>query len=285
MNRIAATLTACTLILSAGAYTPAFAQESPSETPRTQAELNATFAHPLGFTIRHPASWKMKVIDGTSALIPEDAPQLAGGPGEAYAFAAMEFPENLDLQSRMENEMSQAFPGMQLAAEPQRRGRSVTLRYRASEQGIAAVVRATATDRLLVIMVAIGETGALARHDALAAGLFESIRPSEPAVDSAIVGSWTHSSSYSSSGFSMASSKTYTLRADGTYTFSSQIAGGMADVGADTGRSQERGIWAARDGIVTLVDGEGTAISRTYRLVDGHLLTFDAAGKRTIWSR
>jgi hypothetical protein len=247
--------------------------------------LPSTYTHPLGFSIRHPASWQPRDFGGTTALIPDDAPQLTGGPGEAHALAAMQAPPDIDLAERMTAEMSKAFPGLSATAEPERKAQSVTLRYGSAAGNISATVRATVKGQLLILMVSIGTADALARHDSLAESAFGSITLTPRAVDQSIVGSWTNSSSYSSTGFSMASSKTYTLRADGTYTFSSQLAGGTADVSTDTGPSQSRGIWAARDTTLTLVDSEGNAVTRTYRIVDGHLLTFDAHNKRTIWSR
>ena len=261
------------------------ATDEADPSPDTAAQLPSTFTHPLGFSMRHPAAWRARTTDGVTALIPDDARQLAGGPGEAYALAAMLAPAGIDLAERMQTEMSATFPGMTQTADPERRAGTVTLRYKSDAGDLAATVRAVVKGELLIVMIGIGTSEALSRRDSLAAAAFRSVALTARDLDQSIVGSWTHSSSYSSAGFTMASSKTYTLSADGTYTFTSQMAGGTADVGTDTGPSRDRGIWAAKDGTLTLVDAEGNAVTRTYRIVDGHLLTFDGAGKRTIWSR
>ena len=45
------------------------------------------------------------------------------------------------------------------------------------------------------------------------------------------------------------------------------------------------GIWAAKDGVLTIITADGTTLTFKYRLVDGSLVTYDAGNNGTIWSR
>ncbi len=275
------------------------AYQSPAEPdaqPATESAADTSkfpnlFTHPIGFSIRHPADWQIKNISGTNALIPNDAPIRQGNPAELYALAAMPAPEGADIAAELQSEMTKAFPALELT-KSSKVGDSVLLRFQASanpedpsQPRGAATVRGVIRDKILIVMMGFGIDSAIAKHDALASEIFATTAATPRVLDQSIRGTWTHSSSYSSTGYSMASVRKCTLNADGTYRHTSETAGGTADVSADTGESAATGIWSAKDGTLTLITADGTTLTFKYRLVDGSLVTYDAGNKRTIWSR
>ncbi len=255
-------------------------QGSPAAQPTT---LPKTFTHPLGFSLRHPADWRIMQSSGTTALLPPSAPDLDKNPTEFYALTAL--PEPANIEEHLKADIAQSLPGLQLQSATTDRG-TTTLRYRTAESPtrISAVIRGTTRDNLLIVMAALGLEPAITKHDAIAAEIFTTITAAPRSLDPAIRGRWTNSSSYSSTNFSMATSRTCTLNADGTYTYSSQTAGGTADVSADSGATRTSGLWTAKDGTLTLTPEGGTPLTYKYRLVDNNLVTTQG-NKRTIWSR
>lgn len=265
--------------------------------PELAAKFPESLAHPLGFTMNHPSEWKIRETGSGMALVPIDAPMIDGGPGEVYALAAMARPvavgagDDRAFIVQMTEEVAHALPAFRESRAPElsndSSNRVVTLRYEAELKGrqYRGTLRATLRGELLIIMLSLGDASAIDARDTVATEVFSTVIASDRKLDRQILGSWTNSSSYSSSGFSMASSRTITLAADGTYTRTSRTAGGTSDVSADTGDSTSRGIWCAADGKLTLVDAAGNSTPFNYRVVDGNLVATGGNGKRTIWSR
>jgi len=287
MNRpVTSAATLLLLAFSAFAY-QAPAEPNPSESisqPAT-SKLPSTFTHPLGFSLRHPADWRIMQSNGTTALIPARAPDLDKNPTEFYALTAL--PEPANVEAHLKADIAQSLPGLQLESATTDRG-TTTLRYRTAktpdQPRVSAVIRGTTRDNLLIVMAALGLESAITKHDDIASEIFTTITAAPRSLDPAIRGRWSNSSSYSSTNFSMATSRTCTLNADGTYTYSSQTAGGTSDVSADSGATRTSGLWTAKDGTLTLTPEGGTPLIYKYRLVDNNLVTTQG-NKRTIWSR
>lgn len=273
------------------------ADENSSPEPTSQAapsKFPATYTNPIGFSLKHPESWKAKELNGTAALVPDDAPQVQGQLGELYALAVAprgDLSTSDDLVAKLREEMAAALPGLAAVGEPVISGRSVLLRFEGPENGgvhAAAGVRATIAGDLIVVMMGLGESSPIRKHETLAGEVFRTVAASPRAIDQQLLGSWTNSSSYSSStggGGGFASSRAYTLAADGTYRYTSQTVGGISSASVDSGQSVDTGIWAAKDGVFTKVDAAGNTVRLTYKFVDRHLVVYDASGKRTIWDR
>lgn len=264
------------------------------------SHLTQTLEHAQGFAMNYATGWKVQEFNGSKALVPEDAKKLLGEPAEVYALVAIPWKDGAPgaesgtgaIAERLMKEVRETFPLLTREGGVETLGSgessAMLMRFAAPRLGeldAGAHVRAAVRDGLLIVLFGIGERSELVKRDAAANEMFLTLRRIESKRDPAIVGSWSHSDSYSSSGFSAATSRRCVINGDGTYSYETRIVGGTADVGMDSGADAVSGTWSAEGSVLTLTSSAGDITRVTYKLVDGSLVVTYGDGSRRIWQR
>lgn len=251
-------------------------------------ELEASGLHASGISYRYPNDWQPDPRS-SGVLIPNDAPRDARGANELYLVLGV--PRDASVRAEDSEELATILFGAEHSFERdgavEELERGLLFRYRSNgpDGELAAHAYVRVEDGLAQCLVGIGLRNAIESRAPLARAVFDSFDYETPQHDPRLVGSWSHGESYTNSfaDFSMAVEWRMQLSADGTFVESSTAAGGDASIGAASDGDATYGTWRADDETLTLFGSDGTTRAFEYRFVDESLVTYDAAGRRTIW--
>jgi len=271
-----------------------------------------TYRHPLGLSFVHPKDWRVQPNDQGFLLIPPDVTSNQLGPTELYFAtgrdaAGIERPDDPRVAQFFEGQVAALFPFLRRVGQAERLqagGRPGALLTWEGTSPANLRVRALVFTAIVkgygLSLVALGEPQRIAARRAQLDAIFASLRLDEGQKDPRLVGMWRSESHYSSRDFSSTSVRTMALRPDGSLISDSRLlaSGSQRDSGGnlsgsatvDTGEDPgTRGRWAAADGQLYMVWGDGSSARYGYH-VEGNagsrnMLLTPANGKKELWTQ
>lgn len=248
--------------------------------------------HPLGAVLDVPPGWETIPTDGSSAFLPPEGRAADGSFRVVTAFVYLPAPgiESVmqrELLEAADREMAFLAESVVRTADPERIALSdregLHLGYDTQDpRGQGRIeLYLTLHEGLAVALLSSGEREPVARHSSSVLAMFQSLRFTRPTLDLQLAGRWSHSESYTSGTFSMATETVLLLDASGQYSMTSEAAGGDYGGSFDTGEGDaDTGFWSASDGALVLRANDGSTRVYRYRIVDGTLVLDDEAGNR-----
>lgn len=292
---------------AAGVTMPTVASPGASSQPAAATALPAThggqvYNHPLGFRFWYPAGWKVQAQEEGLQLVPGDASAAGAGASEYYAMTAVSVAgegittaDDPRVVAFVEQQVAQFLPALRRTGDVMRlaldNGRAICVDWEApgaQGQTIAARAYVTVLQEYGVALFAAAVKDRLAARDADLRRVFSSVGVQAGAVDPAIVGRWTLTSTYALSndmGQAVGNYDSYTkakmvsesqrsleLNADGSAmrtTRREMIAGAAGLWIEDKSNTVDRGRWNAGDGHLYLTWENGDVEHYRYRLGQG----------------
>jgi hypothetical protein len=261
----------------------------------------ATYRHPVGFSVRYPASWQIhESLDGVAFVPGDAATDGMGQPLELFMLASDDAPGIQDPTSaEVVAYFQQQLPGFRMVGRAERVenpiGPASIMTFEGSMGGPALRQRtylALARDKG-IFLAHLATTEHAARRDGVARQIFDSFHWGEASLDPALVGSWSQSGGGTSESLggqfsSVGVERSYRFEPNGTAFYSSESSVSVDVEGLSGGRtssSSNRGTWSAGSGVLYIRYQDGTEHEFQYRLTGGGLQLTDAEGTSYTYSR
>ncbi len=268
----------------------------------------ATWRHPLGFTLRHPPTWRPQETEAGLAFVAPDALKDAQGqPLEllllnAVAAEGVRQPDQPEAVAFLDQQLQGTFPFLRRQAAPVVRtvgGRRVAeLTWTGKNplgRDIKAVAQLVIVDDQGILCLLVGDATRVGERLETARRLFGSMSKGKAQTDARLVGTWRHEKHTFSGTFSSTSIRTIELRADGTCLDHAQTLAGMdhKDSGGnqtgrtdvDSGGSARRGQWAGGGGKLLMSWADGGSEEYTIELSGSSLLLKSGQGQPRLYER